>query len=486
MLPITKSKLILIAAFIVYAVSAFFNNGYYYYDEHYQIIEFAELKAGNNNPKDLAWEYNAKVRPALQPAIAYVFLSVMRWVGVEDHYLLMTLLRLLTAFIALIIITFFIKKTQHLIRDNLIVWYKLMAYFLWFLPFINIRFSSESFSGLFFLLGIALLYSNSKFKYLLIGCVLALSFLLRFQTALMSLGFILWLIFIYKAGANNLLKLFSGGLLIICLGFIIDYWLYGIFTLPFHNYYVFNIINGVASKFGVSPWYSYFFDSSNASIFLVGIIIWACLIYQFVFNYKNFICWIILPFLLVHIIIPHKELRFLFPIVNLIPLFIILTIQDLLRFNFSNKWIQIFLKASLVMIIFINTIALAITMLLPADGSGKMIITQTIHNTYKSRPVILWTVGVFNPYKPVRVPQKFYLDKNVSVKKIDFANLPHFKQDSTNLILINTAEIANCDYILAPYHLKKIKSTVPEWITGIKNLLNYDDPTLTLYEAPKL
>jgi hypothetical protein len=130
--------------------------------------------------------------------------------------------------------------------------------------------------------------------------------------------------------------------------------------------------------------------------------------------------------------------------------------------------------------------ALAITMFLPADGSGKMIITQAIHNTYKNRPVILWTIDVRNPYKPIIPPQKFYLDKNVSVKKIDFSNGLRFRQDSTNLVLMNTVDMFNYDYLLAPYRLKKVKSAGPYWIRSIKNWLNFDDPTLTLYEVPKL
>ena len=57
-----KHYIVSLVAFMIFAISAIFNNGYYHPDEHYQIIEFAELKTGNNQQSDLAWEYTAKIR----------------------------------------------------------------------------------------------------------------------------------------------------------------------------------------------------------------------------------------------------------------------------------------------------------------------------------------------------------------------------------------------------------------------------------------
>lgn len=60
-------KIIFIIACFVYGTFAIYNNGFYHYDEHYQLIEFAEFKSGHNKPSDLAWEYHAQIRSAVQP-----------------------------------------------------------------------------------------------------------------------------------------------------------------------------------------------------------------------------------------------------------------------------------------------------------------------------------------------------------------------------------------------------------------------------------
>ncbi|MGF7082728.1 hypothetical protein [Mucilaginibacter sp. UYCu711] len=474
-----KSKLILIAAFIIYAISAVFNNGYYYYDEHYQIIEFADLKTGHNTPDDLPWEYNAKIRPAAQPAMAYVFLSLMRMIHINDPYILMIILRLCTGIVALLIITYFIKKTAHLINPDFRTWYSLLSYFLWFIPFVNVRFSSESCAGLAFILSIALLYSDIKFRYLLIGCLLGVSFLFRFQTAFMSLGFILWLIFIHKILLKDLLKVLLGGSLILLLGIGIDYWFYGSFTLTFYNYYVANVIHNVASNYGVYPWYFYFLNSTIDAFTPIGILIWLCIINLFISHNKNFICWVILPFLLIHMMTPHKETRFLFPLVNVLPLAIVLSLQDLSKFSFFNKRRLIYYVSSVLVII--NLVALVITMLSPADSKGRLNIMQTIHTQYKNDKVKLWYVDMRNPYMPILINQNFYRDENVSAEPLDVTLLNNFNNGVTNLILIKTTDIANYQHLLAPYQIKKIKSGIPEWIQKIKTTTGYVDNSLTLF-----
>lgn len=477
-----KTKLILITAFIVYTISAVFNNGYYYYDEHYQIIEFADLKTGHNTPDDLPWEYNARIRPAAQPAMAYVYLSFMRMIHINDPYVLMIILRLCTGIVALLIIAYFIKKTAHLINPGLRTWYSLLSYFLWFLPFVNIRFSSESCAGLAFMLSIALLYSNIKPRYLLIGCLLGLSFLFRFQTAFMSFGFILWLIVIHKILLKDLLQIVLGGFLVLLLGIGIDYWFYGSFTLTFYNYYISNVIHDVASNYGVYPWYFYFVDPTIDAFLPIGILIWLCVINLFVSHKKNFIGWIILPFLLVHMITPHKETRFLFPLVNLIPLAIVLSLQDLSKFNFFKKRRQLVYGLSWVLVI-INLFALILNAVSPADSKGRLNILQTIHIRYNNKAVKLWYVNMRNPYMPILINQNFYRDDNVWAEPLDVTLPNSLNNDVINLVLIKTTDIVNYQHLIAPYQTKKIKSGIPGWVQQIKTIVGYPDNSLTLFEV---
>jgi len=437
---VLKDRFIILVACVVYVISAIFNTGFYYFDEHYQLIEFAELKSGNNTPADLAWEYEAKVRPAIQPLIAHLFFSTLRFINISDPYILMIGLRFLTALFALVIVTYFIKKTEYLIINHLRVWYKILAYFLWFLPFVNVRFSSESYSGLTFLLALALLYSGSVYRWFFIGCLLGLSFLFRFQTAFMSLGFLLWLFFIYKIDFKNLLKIITGGLSVIVVGVVIDYWFYETATITFVNYFNLNIIEDVASSYGISPWYYYFIKSSEAAITPFGVFIWICVLSQFVFDRKSLLCWIVTPFLLIHFITPHKELRFLFPLVNLLPLLIMMTIQSFNKIEFLNKQKMIIGNLAIIFLI-VNVLVLAINMFSPADDQGRINITREIHNHYKNKKVTLWAFSHDNPYKPISPSQNFYRDTNVNCQPFILDSILKSPTTDINLLVIRNDRI---------------------------------------------
>src|SRR5919206_4106439 len=58
-------------------VAAYFNAGYYHYDEHFQILEFANYKLGRVPAESLAWEFHEKIRPWFQPAMAYVLIRAL-------------------------------------------------------------------------------------------------------------------------------------------------------------------------------------------------------------------------------------------------------------------------------------------------------------------------------------------------------------------------------------------------------------------------
>jgi phosphatidylinositol glycan class B len=474
-------NIIIIAALIVYMVSSVYNTGFYYYDEHYQLVEFAELKAGNNTPLDLAWEYDEKIRSAIQPGIVFVLFSTLRAIHISDPYILMLALRLLTASVAIIIITYFARKTEHLVHHEYHTWYKLLTYFLWFLPFINVRFSSESYSGLTFLLGVAFYFSENKHKYLLVGITFGLSFLFRFQTAIMSLGFLAWLVLIQKTEIKSIIKICQGGFIVLCCGFFIDWWFYNQPVAAFINYYVSNIINDVASDYGTSPWYYYFLESTQKTIIPIGLIIWTGLFIGF--NKNNFINWVIVPFLIIHLLTPHKELRFLFPIVNFIPLAIILSLQQwIMPSNLSQKnWVYYLRVTTLLLLIITNLLALLLTVFSPADKFGRMNITQSIHCLFKNQKVILWAIDVRNPYKPIAVNQRFYLDDNVEVMPLDFTQ-KNLTEDAINLILVKTKEIKYYTYFFERYRLKKIKDGIPLWIQATKDIFGYENSSLSLYQ----
>ncbi|MEJ2880146.1 hypothetical protein [Pedobacter sp. GR22-6] len=96
-MPPQKSTAILYAVAILYVFTAWMSSGYYHWDEHYQIVEFANYKLGNAAIDDLAWEYKACIRPGLQPALCFIIFKCLSTLGVTSPFLLTLCLRILTA-----------------------------------------------------------------------------------------------------------------------------------------------------------------------------------------------------------------------------------------------------------------------------------------------------------------------------------------------------------------------------------------------------
>jgi phosphatidylinositol glycan class B len=254
-------KLVLFLAILVYVITAFNSHGYYHADEHYQIIEFAGLKLGTHSPADVAWEYKAQIRPALQPTISFIVFKGLQAVNITNPYTQALFLRLLTAFLSLFVIHFFIKNTEYQLKnDRSKKLYYFLSYLLWFIPFLSVRFSSETWSGLFFLWSVATYFDpvKNKMKPYIIGLLAGLSFLFRFQAAFLLPGFILWLLFVEKADLKYILKIVAAFLIAFTLGILIDCWFYGHPVLTSWNYFYTTIINDSAPGFGESSWYYYF------------------------------------------------------------------------------------------------------------------------------------------------------------------------------------------------------------------------------------
>jgi GPI mannosyltransferase 3 len=310
-------------SFIVFVVAAWFSTGYHHPDEHFQILEFCNYKLGNIPPDILPWEFNEQIRPALPVFIAYGVIRFLNAVGIEDPFLWAFVLRLLVAVVA----WWIIRKLALILLDN----FKTQAgqkfffasiFLLWFVPYMSVRFSSENLGAIIFLYAVYLLLlfrDLPKGRQLLalftIGFLLGTAFYFRFQVAFMIFGLGLWMVFIHKMKFNQLLFVFAGALMATGICIVIDYWFYGSWILSPFNYFRMNILNDVASGFGISPWWSYFHFYYVKAFPPVSIVLFLFFVYGILKNPKNLFLWCLAPFLLVHFMIGHKEMRFLFPLI---------------------------------------------------------------------------------------------------------------------------------------------------------------------------
>ncbi|WP_293304243.1 hypothetical protein [Pedobacter sp. UBA5917] len=403
-------------AFVVlfYFAVAYFSSGYHHPDEHFQIIEFANYKLGRNSQADLAWEYQARIRPVLQPVFCLIIFKICSLSGIEDPYILAFVLRLISVVISVYIIRYFINSVNNTIDRSYRNIFVVLSYFLWFIPYINARFSSESWSGIFFLLGLAITLRKKHgewgFQDVALGAVLGISILFRFQAAIMVFGLLSWMLVVGERPVKRLVACVLAMFMILFFGILLDSWFYGDLQVTAYNYAYINLVKDVASQFGTSPWYEilyYIFYSTGPMGCLIIISYILILIYQ----PKHFLIWITFPFLLVHTIIAHKELRFLFPLANLVPIFLITGVQ--LLHNSFFPWKR-FLTMFAIAFSIINVIALYGACFRGA-GNAQVSVGEFIHKRYPGKQVNIICVNGANPFVDWASPKDtFYSHPNIS------------------------------------------------------------------------
>ncbi|RYY22179.1 MAG: hypothetical protein EOP41_07490, partial [Sphingobacteriaceae bacterium] len=196
--------------------------------------------------------------------------------------------------------------------------------FSWTLPYIRTFYSSEMASSVVFF-GAVLLYEITKQRRsfwfpLLTGFMLALSFYFRFRTAFAIVGFGLWWLFFDKT-YRHFLPLLLGFAAGIALNCWLDYRFYHQFVFTPYRYYYENITAGKAATFGTSSFVRY--------ILMLALVIGAPFISLFLFyyslktvvqRYQQPIVWATVFFVVGHCLVAHKEERFMFPILNVLPI----------------------------------------------------------------------------------------------------------------------------------------------------------------------
>jgi GPI mannosyltransferase 3 len=489
---IKYQKLLTVAAILVYGITAFNSTGYFHWDEHYQIIEFANVKMGLNKAADVAWEYRAEIRPAIQPAIAFVLFSTARLIGITDPYWLSFFLRLLTAALALVAIGRWLRSTLPMIDRRFQTGYILLSYFLWFLPFLNVRFSSETWSGLLFLYGVGILgpamltrepepsgQGRTVMPFVLSGLLLGTSFLCRAQILFAIAGLLIWLIVFKRKHWQGIGCLVLSAGVIFLLGLAIDAWFYGHLTYTAWNYFNTNIVHGIAAQFGTMPWYFYLPMILQAPTLVIGLGILCSLVFLAIKNPSFLPLWIVLPFLIAHMIISHKEPRFLFPMINFVPLLMVSAWQRVMRLVRKDLGVVVATGASAIAVLVlavINTVGV-VAMAFTPMGLGDKAITSYIHAHYAGRSITFIYPpykDVYNPLQNLSLSESFYRENNV--EEINMYDLKKdsepLKKTDVTLFVLPKDNVEDPDYagLIKERGLSPLYQGIPAWVQWIRSL----------------
>lgn len=493
-------KLILVITFLIHLVASIYSVGFHHLDEHYQILEFADFKLGVDKPSDLPWEYGARVRPTIQPAIAYVIIEVSDLIGISNPFDQAMITRIISSIISIFCMyLLFIAFKDEINSEKLTNWFIYLSFFLWFLIYTGVRFSSEGWSGSFFFIGFALIFLKGKFRhtftnFFLTGVILGFSFLFRYQAGIMIFGLLLWMIIIDREKWSTVIGIAAGILTAVVIGVLIDKWFYDEWVLTAWNYLDFNLIKGRASDFGVEPWYFYLKEIFREGIPPFSLILIGSFIFIFISKPKSVLTWTLLPFILVHFLIGHKELRFLFPLVNVAPLIFVLAIQAFenessslaagtLK-NFRIKLLDKRWRWFVNLFVIVNTIYLVNVCFRPADYYVSLY--QFIYNKYNNeKTVLLYSDN--DPYLRAPQPANFYKSKNTTTIKVDGTDeikqaVDYFRGEK--ILLLTDTFLLDKKFETGNLYFRKVYQNLPKWV-GLFNYNSWLERTkiFTVYEV---
>ncbi len=442
---------VLLLAVVVHLITAWSSTGYYSADEHFQVVAFAQAKLGELPVEHLPWEYDTGIRSSLQPWIAVSVFRALEMVGITDPFNRTLMLRLLTALLALLAIRSFIRAALDQIPVGLQKPFILLSYFLWFLPFLHVRYSSEGWAAVFLLFGVGklmriggreedrrtcpaiaggeetqssaekrmdpqadprtVLAGRSLFSMLWVGMAFGIAVLCRPPVGLIVLCALLWLVFQAKGSMRELLLVVCGLGLVMLLGFGLDSAFYDRPLFSTFEYVRMGFTGDPDHRFDELPWYYYPPWVVKYAIPPIGVSILLALALLLWKRPTHPLVWCMVPFVVVHSFIPHKELRFLFPLADLMPLLLVLGLSELGPL-FKSTGARVFGRSLIVVLVVSNILGLSVVMT-SAAGIGRTVLAKKLHGmdlpegsriAYVIEPMQAWRISL----------PAFYLPKNMT------------------------------------------------------------------------
>jgi len=319
----------MLLALVLYIAASYLHVGYVHADEYYQIFQFAAEKIGLHVLRT-PWEYSTAMRSALLPSLVVLIYRFYALFTTPDPFIVGFIMRIVASIISLSAIIVMLRVFLPTVDSERAKKYLcLLALFTLAGVYFNVHYCSENISGSLFLIAFSITFANFRsafLKNILVGLFLGLAFTARFQVGFLVFGLLAWLIFIRRLELKWMLVLLLSLIIsIILFNVVLDYWYYGTWTITAWNYLNQNIILNKVNGYGTQPFL--YFLYMGATIVPFGLLYIIACIVLFIYKPRHPLTWTLLPFILVHSIIGHKEIRFMVPIINFMPLCLIYAVE---------------------------------------------------------------------------------------------------------------------------------------------------------------
>jgi phosphatidylinositol glycan class B len=471
---ISKSKYarFFFAALVLNLLCSWFSQGFHQADEHFQVLEFCSYKMGNTPAAVLPWEFQAKVRATLLPDIAWVFAQIMIVCKLYSPFMLSFIVRLFTAIAAWFVTCKYClllyPKFKTTKGEKLFI---LLSMFLWFMPYLNVRFTAENISGILFLYGLYGILRDadknifSVKNFIIAGFLMGVSFFIRFQMMFAIAGLLAWLVFIKKLKVKYIFILGISALAAIGLNILLDYWFYGEWVFTPYNYYYANIIQHKAASFGVSPWWYYFSEYIMKAVPPLSLLLLGMFFAGMFKNRKDAFVWILVPFIVLHLFTGHKELRFLFPVTFI---FIYVTSMGFDYFLTKEYYLKIHKYVYVVSLIICIPLLLYRTF---APATALIGYDRFLNESITTKNTVLFKLSSNFEVTIYNINDGFYRNPDINLVTIDsLSQMGKYLQanhpDKALYITDRPPTGENFDHIITGYKTSVVYSSYPTWVSN--------------------
>jgi len=458
---------------LVQLVAAWFSVGYNHYDEHFQVLEFCNYKLGFSSASVLPWEFTTQCRCALQPFIAFCFCKALLSLHLYTPFFAAFLLRLMMGISCWLVTCLLVNVLlPEFNTDRGKRLYVLGSFFFWFVPYCGVRFSAENVAGILFFLALAIIlqlhiYRVAKRNALLAlaGLLLGFVFMFRLQIAFAFIGLAAWLLFYGKWNIRDYVIMVLSGLMAIGISMLVDHWFYGAWVFTPYNYFAVNILQHAAAKFGVFPWWYYFYLFFQYAVPPLSIVLLPLFFVGIWEKNRHLFSWVCIAFIVGHCFIGHKEMRFLLPMIFSF-VFIICSGLDWLLYRYQVVW---FFRWPLKLFMVMNGLMLLVKMLVPSHESIPYY--KFIYEHSRKKSTILVCLDE-SPYHLVNLHSNFYRPPSqhevIIHKQEELADI--LKNANGQTVLFLNPEMQPIP-LIAPYKKERLYCLLPDWVS----LVNFND-----------
>ncbi len=488
------------ASLLLHLVTAYFSVGYHSADEYFQITEFVSAKMGWAPPQHLAVEFHEKMRPWLQPLIYWVMTKAWLLMGVKSPFTWAFSFRLISGLAGWVSLVCIGRCIPIWFKDPRAQRFAIRALALmWFLPALQVRPSSESLGGSFFLMGAGLFLWLSQqpllrpraWSWWLCGALLGMSFEFRYQMGGMVAGLGLWAMIASALRSRGnpfgvttalktrqILEVALGLLIMLGMGRWADFMGYGQWVLSPWRYIDYNLIRGEVNRFGQAPWWDVFRMSFTESWPFIGLALAIASLVGWIRHPRHPLTWAGIPFFAMHEAIAHKELRFFFPLAMHGPILLTLALTSARSGKFFEwpklRVPRIALKTIWGFLLANNALALVALLFLPSSRNVQFYEGLASHIPPGAQRFDLYHHEGRDPYLVLGNPVFFYRPpelvthafKNYSEVAERMIQTPGQPTWLFNLNFDLPPEAAS----IAP-HCTAVYRTLPPWV----KMFNYND-----------